>query len=369
MSDRFGTISISPAPQKQEQETSPPEVRKPDRRKKPRRRPVTKKPDRKQSPLVIFILVLITLCFGLYAGFGFYLVPVLIKKFGPARFEETVDLSLTLDRVTFNPLNFTLFLEDFTINSKNSRPDDPALLKVGSLYADLDLGSLLRNGLVCHKVEISEPEIQIIRYPDKRYNLPTRQQQDNVPNGAEIIEFAKLPFLFSLNNITVDNGKLLFDDRLNNKHHSAHDLRLALPVLSNFSYRAKEYIRPHFSAVINGSPFEMSGEAAFGHEAESGGLATKLTCDIHNLDLPLYLDYLPKSFPLRIDKGKGNGKLQLSFTPDTKQNKRLTISFQLSLSDARLNAKETEMVLTVPKAKFEGQLTPVSRDFRLSSVI
>ncbi len=364
MSDRFGSISIQPSSSKSVRKKPPGQ-----RIKKTRKEPRRKKQDSRQSRNIVIFLIIATFCFGLYVGCGFYLAPLLLKKYGPAWFEDLTGMTLKLDRVTFNPLNFTLALTDFSLNIKKPVAQDPPLLHVSNLLAALDMSSLLRNGLVCHSVKITTPKLNIIRYKDKNYNLPPRLKKTTPSDKSEIIEFASLPFLFSFNNIAISDGEILFDDRLNEKQHTGRQVQLALPVLSNFSFNAKEYIRPHFSAIIDGSPFELTGEAAFVSPEQQGGLETKLSCDIHNLDLPLYFDYLPKSFPAKLTKGKSSGKLQISYAPDGKKNKRLTIGFQLSVTDAEIIGKDKRLGMKIPAAKLAGQLHPISRSLHLQSVI
>ncbi len=48
------------------------------------------------------------------------------------------------------------------------------------------------------------------------------------------------------------------------KTHHVKDIELALPAISNFPYQSDTYIHPRFSAVVNGSPVKLTGEATLG---------------------------------------------------------------------------------------------------------
>ncbi|MBU1986533.1 MAG: DUF748 domain-containing protein, partial [Proteobacteria bacterium] len=145
-------------------------------------------------------------------------------------------------------------------------------------------------------------------------------------------------------------------------------IKLDLPTLSNYSFAAKEYIRPHFSAVINGSPLELTGEAALPGENGQNGLKTNLACKVQNLDLPLYFAYLPKAFPLILSQGKGNGKIQISFIPEGKKGGHLSLAFQLTTTEIVLGNTEQTLSLTAPTMEVEGSLQPLSGGLHIQNL-
>lgn len=282
-------------------------------------------------------------------------------------------MGLTAGEARFNPFTLRLQLRDVTSevpgedsrSGQSSRSEAP-LVKIAHLAIDLNLSSLLGQDLSCTRLDLQGVAVSLVRSPDKSYNLPTPV----VNTDADAPAGASLPF--SLNNISISDSTILFDDRLAGKKHRVEQIKLDLPVLSNTSFTAREYIRPHFSAIINGSPVELSGEAAIAGKANGDELTTTLTCNIHNLDLPLYFAYLPKTVPLTLSHGTGNGILKISFVPDRqsngRRNGRLTIAFQLATTDIELTNREKTLTMNAPAMEINGSLQPLDGGLHLHTV-
>ena len=358
MSDRFGAISINPDP-------APPSQRP----KKPKAKPAPPSRPRPKKPASVpkksqrwFILAALPVCLlAAYSAGGFFLAPSLLTRYISNSLQQTANIGLTAGEARFNPFTMRLQLGDIstvaTTGSKQPPTPETTLVHIDHLLINLHLIALLRNSLACNSLEIKGLTASLIRYPDKSYNLPSLALENNAK--ADTDSLSRLPLLFSLNNITISDSKISFDDRLAGKKHSVEQIKLDLPSLSNFSFGAKEYIRPHFSAIINGSPVELTGEAALPGEKGQNGLKTNLACTLQNLDLPLYFAYLPKSVPLVLNKGKGEGKIQIVFTPKEKKGGRLTVGFQLTTTGIELANTEHSLAMTAPSLQIEGSLQPL----------
>ncbi|MCX5871257.1 MAG: DUF748 domain-containing protein [Deltaproteobacteria bacterium] len=309
-----------------------------------------------------------------YSAAGFFLAPALLTRYLSNSLQQAADIGLTAGEAHFNPFTMRLQLDDVsTIATTDvNQPPTPetTLLHIDHVLINLHLIALLHNSLACNSLEIKGLTASVIRYPDKSYNLPALASENTTENNskAETDSLSRLPLLFSLNNITITDSRIFFDDRLNGKKHSVEQIKLDLPTLSNFSFEAGEYIRPHFSAIINGSPVELTGEAALPGEKGQNGLKTNLACTLQNLDLPLYFAYLPKSMPLVLDKGKGEGKIQISFTPKDKKGGRLTVGFQLTTTGIELANTEHSLAMTAPSMQIEGSLQPLDGALHLHNL-
>ncbi len=361
MSDRFGTISINPDPAPPSQRLKRPKVKPVPPRPKPEK-PVS---GPKQSRRWLILPALPVFLIAVYSAGGFFLAPSLLTRHISNALQQTANIGLTAGEARFNPFTMRLELGDVstrTTTGSNQPPTPEAtLLHIDYALIDLHLIALLRNSIACNSLEIKGLTASLIRYPDKSYNLPFLASESTPENKAKVEtdSLARLPLLFSLNNITISDSKISFDDRLAGKTHSVEQIKLDLPSLSNFSFGAKEYIRPHFSAIINGSPVELTGEAALPGEKGQNGLKTNLACTLQNLDLPLYFAYLPKPVPLILDKGKGEGKIQISFAPKEKKGGRLTVGFQLTTTGIELANTEHSLSMTAPSLQIEGSLQPL----------
>lgn len=309
----------------------------------------------------------------IYGAGGFLLVPSLIVDSLSDSLRQAVNMGITAGEARFNPFTLRLLLRDVTsdvtsgnIQSGQQPAPEVTPLKIDEISADLNPFSLLRRHLVCNQVNVHGISLSMIRFPDKSYNLPSPAMGPSAGKDGDSARGASL--LFSLNNIRISDSRILFDDRLAGKKHSIEQIRVELPTLSNFSHTATETVRPHFSAIINGSPVELSGEAALPGTDNGKDIETNLACDIRNLDLPFYFAYLPESLPLTLNKGAGNGKLQISFIPENKKNGRLTIDFQLAATDVELANRDGSLTMAAPALEIGGSLNPFDGSLRLRNL-
>lgn len=358
MSDHFGNIPIESSkpsqPAKDKKPTAPPVPAKPPKKKV--------RPRLKMSRLWLWMLA-IALVAGLYTAIGFLGIPYYVGKALPVNFREATGMILEPGRVSFNPFTFRFATKDAQILSEAG----PAVLSLKSLTADLAPLSLLRRDLVSNAINIEELGLNITRELDGTYNFDQLIRRKKTSNASEIMDFSDLPFFFSLNNIAIRNGKVLFNDLPAGKTHTMSDIQLDLPAFSNIPFRADQYIHPRFSAVINGTPVELTGQAHLGKPGEPN-LTTNLSCDLHGLDLPAYSEYLPVDLPLVFKKGKADGKLDFHFNPEASEDDKLTVGFDLKIADTELQTPDESILIVSFFTQLSGKLQPVAKMLHFSAI-
>ncbi|MDR3631267.1 MAG: DUF748 domain-containing protein [Desulfocapsaceae bacterium] len=356
MPDHFSSIPI-------EHDTAPrpPKSKRPPREKRPARG----EKKRKLPPLNPYVLsvLIVVLLVALYSGAGFALIPVLLQSHLAQYLRQNTDMGLEIGSVQFNPFTFHIHLTDVTVNHEIAAGKEPAFLNAGDIMIAFSPLSALRKTFVCNEFRIRKLTINIIRYNDSRYNFSQALTPSGTGTAGDAIQ---LPFLYSINNISVTDSSAIFDDRVSGKIHKAEKIELTLPTLANTPYQAQTSVTPAFSAVINGSPVQLTSQAAMPGTAE--GDQTRLTFDLHAVDLPLYFGYLPSSLPVQLAKGTADGQMQVSFTPDKDQTKRLTILFQMDMKDIELQTPDRALSASIPAARIEGDLQPFSGDLRLQNI-
>ncbi|MFH0783676.1 MAG: DUF748 domain-containing protein [Pseudomonadota bacterium] len=263
--------------------------------------------------------------------------------------------------ISFNPLTFHFASDNAKILSESGSP----LATLRSLSADLAPFSLLRMDLVCNTVMFSELTLNIAREQDGSYNFSKLFQHKQEGRNSEILNFSDLPFLFSLNNIAIKDSKVLFLDLPTGKTHTIEKIQLDLPTFSNFPFQTSQYLRPSFSAVINGSPVELTGQAHMGDASQE---ATTLTCNLHSINLPVYAEYLPLNLPLLLTSGKADGSINLQFDPTSQQEDKLSIDFELQLSDTELQTADESVFVSAPATLVKGKLKPVAKSIVFSNI-
>jgi hypothetical protein len=360
MSDRFGTIPIQPP------ESSPPD-KKPGKRTS--RAVVTRtskarKPKKPSINRTWSLLAALVVLFALYCTFGFWGVPYYVTKILPEQFQEKTGMVLQPTAVTFNPFTFRFVTGEVQIHEPAAATP---LLSLRSLAAKLAPVALLRWNLACTAVTVQELQLNIARETDGTYNF---QRIVDVGQGGSSIakmDFSALPVAFSLNNISIQNSGITFKDTPTGTTHTIEKMQLDVPTFANIPLEVDKYIRPYFSAIVNGSPVELTGK---GRMVDSLGeeQATSLAMDIHDLDLTLYAGYLPFNLPIEVTKGLANGAVNLLFDPQTTGTDKLSIAFQLQLSEAELLHKKQGVTITVPTARLNGTLLINSRTIHFTEI-
>ena len=362
MADHFGNISISPAgpaqPKKKTTRTQP--AKKAARKAPPPRRP------RNTSALII-ALVAIALLLTIYFFTGFWGVPKFLSSWLPAKVRNSVGMELSLQEVRFNPFTFRLELAETSLTPMGS--EGKPILSFSNLNARFAPLSLLRGDFVTTSLTISQLSAEAVRNADNSYNFSPIIQSLRKSNRADFMDFSELPFLFSLNNISIIDSSMLFVDTPGEKRHTIEQIELTLPNLSNFPYKTRQYIQPGFSAVINGSPIKLSSQTAFtGDKADSDEQKTELIWNVNNIDLPLYFGYLPSQLPFTIDEGKADGAVKLSFTSGS-QDEKILVEFALEIKELKLADINKTFRLQVPFSKFEGTVHPVTGNTHMKHIL
>lgn len=375
MSDQFGNIPISPA---QPDSTAAAGPRQGQRRRGSKTiRPEKPRSPRKKAPsasrggrswifrYLLPVIVLVPFC---YALAGFWLLPAYLKTSLPERISGAAGLQLSIADLSFNPFTFALTAQGIQIDTQQpaAAAGERRLLRVDRLNAKLAPLSLLRNDLVTNTLLIEGLELDIVRSADNRYNIEKLFAAGRQGTASDIIDFSELPFLFSLNNISIRGGRITFQDIVSATTHTLDELELDLPSLSNLPFETGNLIHPRFSARFNGSKIELTGQAAIADGPAERAGETKLSCDIQDLELPMYFNYLPAAFPFTLAKGKASGKLELSFSRGSAEKESsLSLDFSGRFAGLALAGKDGTFEAAIPDGTLEGSLSPLDRQVNI----
>lgn len=368
MSDNFGNISISPT--EPERPLGSTAGKGGSERRLKKRVPGNQRPGKKERPttpvstgrLVKVLIPCILLLLLLYALGGFWLVPRYLKKSLPEKVNARTGMHLAIEAIEFNPFTFNFSLQDLQLQPSSPIEKNQHLLRISRIDADLAPLSLLRHDFVSNSLAIKGIEMNIVRSHDNRYNVEDFFSARRTGTASDIISFSELPFLFSLNNISIRDSSVTFQDVPAATTHTIEQIELDLPSLSNFPFQTSQYIHPKFSAVINGSKVELTGQASLPSTPDGKGSETKLSCRIQGMDLPQYFNYLPVTAPISLTKGKADGNLELNFTHGTKEREaRFAIDFTGIIADMEITGQKHPLEATLPKAILEGSFSPIER--------
>lgn len=288
----------------------------------------------------------------LYLAFGFLLVPHLATATLPDRLGKRLDRPVTIAGASFNPFTLKLSLRNGIVGPLLSDPADPVdpVLSFERLVLDIEAASLFRRGLICHQVSAEKLFLHLVRKDDNSYNLVGMGERVGLP-------------LYSLNNVSIEESRILFDDLPAKKQHTAEHISLSLPSISNMKYTTADLIQPHFSAVVNGSPFELTGEASL----QEDGIRSRYAMDLEEINLPAYASYLPLPEGVSISKGGGRATLELVYRSTSDGSREFSANGRIALSDVAIDNKDGHSSL-FQKLEIDAKLDPLEKKCALKEL-
>ncbi|MGV1097981.1 DUF748 domain-containing protein [Thiovibrio sp. JS02] len=260
-------------------------------------------------------------------------LPPILRTVLAGQLGKHLHRAATVEKVRVNPLKLTVTIEGISVRD---RQGDGEFFSLAELHADFQASSLFKRALIVEALRLKEPRCTIIREDAHRYNfsdlvVEKKKEEQAAPGG---------PFLFSLNNIEVTDGSLVFEDRPQKTTHTVRELSLGLPFVSNLDHLVEIYVEPAFQAVINDTPLVLRGKAKpFAHSRETSFAVKFLDCD-----LARYFAYLP--WPRNFDLRSGRLDLDLLLTFEQRREKRplLKLSGEAALRKvAVLDAERFEL--------------------------
>lgn len=316
-----------------------------------------------------FWLYFTILAGGVYLLAGFFLVPYLCRTTLAATLATRLGRPVTIGQAAFNPLTLSLHLQNGLIGARLDHPTDPIdpLCSFSDLRLDLAPASLLRKAVIGRRLTIVHPFFHLVREEEGGYNLAGLFPLGQTPapgNGTPaLLERGGAALLYSLNNITLSQGRLLFDDRPATKSHRVEGITLALPLLANIDYQANSYLTPKFAATINGSPLELAGTT----QLQEKTMTTSLALHLKKLDLANYLAYLPALAPTTVSRGSAELDCQLTFASAPGVPFQLGIEGRAHLLDLELRDSNNNPSL-LPNTTISGFLEPLAHRYHFTEI-
>jgi len=216
-----------------------------------------------------------------YALFGFFALPAILKSVLQKSLAEALHRKSTVREIRVNPFSLSAALRGLEISERNGQG---TWISTEEIFANLELASAIRGGPVLSEVRLTKPSVTIVRRPEGTYNFT-----DLLEEFSRKPEKNSKPFKYSINNIRIVDGRIDFDDGPKNTRHVVAGIQLSVPFVSNLRYYVDDYIRPSFAAVINGDAVSFQGRS----KPFKDSLETSFDINIIDLDIPRYLEYVP----------------------------------------------------------------------------
>ena len=295
------------------------------------------------------------ICFSLT---GFFVLPPLLKSIALKKFSDYLHRDVFIQKIDVNPYTLSLRINGLTIKDRST---GEICFSFNELFINLEGLSILKRALICYEIRLTRPFIQVIRRQDLSYNF-----SDLLGNKEPKKQERSRPFLFSLNNIKIVDGSIDFIDDPNRQKHTVRNMNITLPFMSNISYYINSFVQPLFSANIDGTPYSIQGKTKIFADSRE----TSLDVNINNLNIPLYLSYLPLPAKVKVTSGQLDTKGKISFI--RQKNKPLSLKFigDITLKTLKVDNKDGDPLLRLPELKVSlDSAEPIANTYHVSSLV
>ena len=227
---------------------------------------------------------------GIIVGFGvlgYFAAPPLIKWQLEKQLSTVLKRQVTVGKINISPYALSARVTDVAVKADDGRE----VAGFDELLVNLSSFSLFQLGLVVDEIRLQGPRLAVARLADGKYDI-----SDLLDEWLKPSEPSPTP-RFSINNIQIIGGKVVFEDQPVGKVHTVSDINLGVPFISSLPYQAKIVVEPSFSAAFDGSPLVLKGRST---EIFEGNLESDLNLDLEHLDLAGFQPYLPSAVPIRL---------------------------------------------------------------------
>ncbi|WP_428827671.1 DUF748 domain-containing protein [Azonexus sp. IMCC34842] len=238
------------------------------------------------------------LVFGLL---GYFAAPPLIKYILVQQLGQALHREVSIGTIDINPYALSARVSGVSIKAEGGKE----AAGFDELFVNLSSASIFKLAVVVDEFRLQGLRLAVARVGEGRYDISDLLDEWMKPKDEPDTGTPR----FSLNNIQLIGGKIVFDDQPKGKVHTISDINLALPFVSSLPYQAEVLVLPSFSANINGSSVDLKGRST----PFTGDHESELDLDLDRFELAGIQPYLPESLPLRLDSGTVDSELKVQF--------------------------------------------------------
>ncbi|WP_016833087.1 DUF748 domain-containing protein [Herbaspirillum lusitanum] len=263
-------------------------------------------------------------------------LPSLVKKIAIEQTQEKIGRKLDIGELSFNPFVLALRVHDVTLYEPDQKT---AAFSAKELVVNASSTSALRLAAILDEIQLVEPKVHIVRLSDEgigRYNF------SDIIDRVLATPKSEGQTLFSLANVQLQNGAILFDDKVSGKTIDIRALNIGVPFVSNLPRNVDTFVQPVLSMTVNGTPFSLKGRS----KPFASSLDTTLAIDIDKLDVASYLPFSPVALPVKLDSAKLSTRLDLTFSRD-KDKPQIGLDGDLTLADISVQEKNAAPLIKI----------------------
>ncbi len=232
---------------------------------------------------------------------GFFVAPPVLKSVLVKQLSKELEREVSIADISINPYAMSARLAGVSVKAEGGKE----VAGFDELYVNLSSASIFKLAAAVDEVRLQGLRLNVARLADGRYDISDLIDKWSKPKEEPDTGTPR----FSLNNIQLLDGKIVFDDQPKGKVHTIEHINLGVPFVSSLPYQADIVVQPSFSAQIDGSELVLKGDSkpfSTSHESE-------LRLDLDRFDLAQLRPYLPDNLPVQLNAGLLDTELEAVF--------------------------------------------------------
>jgi uncharacterized protein involved in outer membrane biogenesis len=286
-------------------------------------------PRRRRWPGRLLIVSAIVLVVA--AVLGAVVAPPIIRRVAEERLSALLGRRVVVSRVRVNPLTLAVTASGVRIFEPDGRTP---FVGVARIRVDVEARSLVRRGLVVRELRLDAPRARVVREqvaprgdPLAGYNFSDIVARLRVPPSGGAASGGGAPPRFSLSNIQVTDGVVIYEDHPTRTRHEVTALSLGIPFISTLPADSDVFVAPALSLRLDGTPFAIDGHARPLLPVREA----KAHVYIAALEVPRWLPYLPLRLPVEVASAWLNVDLEVEFVRRRRAAPTLTLAGRVAL--------------------------------------
>lgn len=313
--------------------------------------------------------------FILFTVVGFFVIPPLARHVAQTQLTQVLGRKVVIDRIRVNPFALSAAVEGLHVfESDTTTP----FVDLRRFFVNAQLSSIWRRAPVIKEVTLDGLRVHV----ERRRATPAGWGDLTAYNFSDILAHLaasppspappprppapadSAPPRFSINNIRVTDGALVFDDRPLASHHEISALTIGVPFVSTLPIFIDSFVEPGLSVRVDGTPFVVKGRS----KPFKDSLETVLELRLDALDLTQYVPFVPLDLPFIVDSARLTVALDVAFLRPKIDAPSLSVKGRLGLRDLTLREKRGPGAEPLPLLKL-GRFDVAIGDANLTAQI
>lgn len=244
--------------------------------------------------------------FLLFSVTGFFILPPYAKKLAVAKLSEQLGRRVSIEAISINPYYLEATIRGFEIKEADGQTPFVSFV---SLYARLELKSLLKKEPLLKEIRLEKPYLHLVREDANIYNFSEIIKRFRASPDANTKAKSSNPFYFLVTNIRIIDGRIKLEDIPVSTKHDITQINLLVPLISDLPDYVESYVQPSLSAVVNGTQVSFRGATKIFSDSHE----TSFDISFKDIDIPHYVAYAPAELSVKVPSGKLDVAIKLAY--------------------------------------------------------